>query len=104
MKFIKTVLLTSITIIFILFAVANRQDVALHLFFSSTVIEVPLFIIIFVLLLLGVLLGGIANLFYGLRWRRKARLAEDRNRALEQEIAALKATSSVAEIYRQPAN
>jgi uncharacterized integral membrane protein len=68
-----------VAILLILLAVANRQAVTLSLDpFSADVpaysVTLPLFGVIFLALLVGIVIGGTATWFGQGRWRRAARL------------------------------
>ena len=79
----------------VLFAVANRSWVTVSFDpFSQAApayaADLPLFIVIFVALILGVLIGGIAVWFGRLRWQMAAHRAE-------REAARLRAEKAAAE-------
>lgn len=95
MKTLKHLLLIIIGIVIIVAALSNRQPVVLQFFAVDFEIEMPLFVLIFLLMFIGVVIGGLVNISYGLCWRRKARKAEQRTKMLEEEIKALKVSSQV---------
>jgi uncharacterized integral membrane protein len=97
MKYIKIIFLSCFGFIIIAAALSNRQLVMLHSVFSATAIEIPLFLLMFMLVIIGIFLGAFANFIYSLRWRRKLTQAEARNKALQEEVAALKVTSHMVE-------
>ena len=71
------------------FAVANRQTVTVSFDpFSSAspayAATLPLFVVIFVVLILGVMVGGIAAWIRQGKWRRAARRLDGEVRALHQ--------------------
>lgn len=81
-------------IIFVIFAVANRHMVTVSLDpFGAAAPElslsVPLFILIIVLIILGVIVGSLATWFSQSRWRKAARAHESEARALRNERDAL---------------
>lgn len=83
----SAVILIPLMVILVGFAVANRQAVTLSFDpFSSTApaytVTLPLFVIVFVLLIAGVIVGGTA-VWLGQRRIRRAR------RQLDAEVAAL---------------
>jgi len=92
---VTAVILIPLAVIMIGFAVANRQAVTIsfdpfdagHPAYSMTL---PLFVMIFLLLILGVLIGGTAAWLRQSRWRAAARRAESRNRDLHAELAMLR--------------
>jgi uncharacterized integral membrane protein len=84
-----------LAVVIIAFAVANRQSVTVSFDpFSATspayATTLPLFVLIFVLLILGVLLGGIAAWIGQTRWRRTARKLDGEVRVLHQELDAIR--------------
>jgi hypothetical protein len=86
------IILAPIATIAVLFALANRGWVTVSIDpFSQTApayaVEVPLFIVMFVALILGVLLGGIAVWFGRLRWQMAAHRAEREAARLRTEKA-----------------
>jgi len=101
-KIVTAVVLVPLAIVFISFAVANRQIVTVsfdpfdqtHPAFAMTM---PLFALILLLIIAGVLLGGIAAWLRQRKWRRAARLAEAEARELRAELSELKRRNSMAE-------
>ena len=82
-KLFKLLILVPIAIVVLVFAVANRQVVTLSFDpfsdpeASGAVMTAPLFILMFVVLIVGVVIGGVATWFTQGTNRRRARLAED---------------------------
>ena len=77
------------------FAVANRQSVTISFDpFSSAspayAATVPLFVLIFALLIVGVLVGGVAAWIRQGKWRRTARRLDGEVRTLHQEMDAIR--------------
>lgn len=94
-KIVTVVIVLPLAAIIIAFAVANRQPVTVSFDpLSSTdpayAATLPLFIMIFVLVILGVIVGGVASWLRQGHWRRAVRKAETENRVLHQELAALR--------------
>jgi uncharacterized integral membrane protein len=92
---ITAVILIPLAVLIIGFAVANRQAVtvsfdpfdASHPAYSTTL---PLFVIVFLLVIVGVLVGGVAAWLRQGKWRSAARRAEAQNRQLTAEVADLR--------------
>jgi uncharacterized integral membrane protein len=89
---VTAVFLVPIAVIFVIFAVANREIVAISFDpFSRTqpafALQLPLFVMIFALLGLGVLIGGIAAWFRQHKWRARARSAEAEVQDLRARLA-----------------
>jgi uncharacterized integral membrane protein len=81
--------------VIIAFAVANRQTVTVSFdpFSSATpayAATLPLFAVIFAVLILGVIVGGIAAWIRQSKWRRRARQLDGEVRALHEEIETMR--------------
>jgi uncharacterized integral membrane protein len=105
-KFVAAVILVPLAIVIIAFAVANRQIVTVSLDpFSSehpaSSLTLPLFALILVLLIAGVLIGGVAAWLRQAKWRRVARRLEREAEELRGEVASLKRSSG--SVARAPA-
>ena len=79
--FLKALILVPIAVLLVLFAVANRQwtGVSLDPFSSeppALAIHLPLFLVILLTLIFGVIVGGIATWLGQRKWRRAARSLE----------------------------
>jgi hypothetical protein len=99
-KIIAAIILVPLAVIIIAFFVANRQIVTVSLDpFSAehpaASLTLPLFALVIVLLVLGVLTGGIAAWLRQSKWRRSARRLEREVADLHIEIEALKRTVGV---------
>ena len=110
-KIVAAVILIPLAIVIIAFAVANRQIVTVSLDpFSSehpaSSLTLPLFALIIVLLIVGVVIGGVAAWLRQAKWRRVARRLEREAEELRGEVASLKRSSaivaSVPEAGRSP--
>jgi uncharacterized integral membrane protein len=87
-KIVAALILVPLAIIIVAFAVANRQAVTVSLDpFSSEQpagsVTLPLFEVILILLVVGVLIGGAAAWLRQAKWRRNAR-------RLQREVAVLR--------------
>ena len=90
-KIVTVVLLVPLAVILIGLAVANRQTVtvsfdpfdAAHPAYAASL---PLFVLILILVIFGVLLGGVAAWLRQARWRWAARRAEKENQELRLEL------------------
>ena len=88
-KIVSAVILVPLAAVIIIFAVANRQSVTVSFDpFSTTspAVTLPLFVLIVVLIILGVLIGGTVAWVGQARWRRAARRLDADVRALHQEL------------------
>ena len=99
-KIIAAVILVPLAVLIIAFAVANRQIVTVSLDpFSgehpAASLTLPLFVLVIVLLILGVLIGGIAAWLRQSKGRRTTRRLEREIADLHLEIGALKRTANI---------
>jgi uncharacterized integral membrane protein len=84
-------ILVPLAILIVMFAVANRQVVSVTFdpFDAANpafALTAPLFILVFVLVGLGVLVGGVAAWIRQHVWRARARQAETENRELRARL------------------
>lgn len=94
-KIVTAVVLVPLAIVIVAFAVANRQAIVVSFDPFDSVnpayaATLPLFVLIFVLVIFGVVLGGAAAWLGQMRWRWAARRAESENRELRLENDLLK--------------
>jgi uncharacterized integral membrane protein len=94
-KIVTALVLVPLAIVLITFAVANRQTVVVSFDpFDHThpafALALPLFALILVLMIGGVIVGGVAAWLRQSKWRRAARLAQGQARELRAEVDRLK--------------
>jgi uncharacterized integral membrane protein len=94
-RIVTGVIVVPLAILLVVFAVANRQAVTISFDpFSSAnpayAASVPLFVLIFIILIFGVLIGGVAAWLRQSPWRRTARKLDADVRALHEELAAFR--------------
>lgn len=94
-RIVSTLIVVPLAVILIALAVANRQSVTVSFDpFSSAspayAATLPLFVLIFALLIFGVLIGGAAVWIGQTKWRRTARKLDGEVRALHQELDAIR--------------
>jgi hypothetical protein len=102
-KIVAALVLVPLAILIIAFAVANRQIVTVSLDpFSSNppaaAVTLPLFALIIVLLILGVVIGGVAAWLRQGKWRWTARRLEREADELRAEVGSLRRTAAVPTI------
>ncbi|WJR78325.1 lipopolysaccharide assembly protein LapA domain-containing protein [Bradyrhizobium sp. NP1] len=100
-KFLNALIVVPLGLIFIVFAVANRHFVTVSFDpFNSTdpsvAIRLPLFVVIILVAILGVIAGGAATWFRQRRWRRAARQHEADARTARMELADLRAAAAAS--------
>jgi uncharacterized integral membrane protein len=111
-KIVTAIVIVPLAAVIIAFAVANRQSVTVSFDpFSAAApayaATLPLFAILFVVLILGVLVGGIAAWVGQRKWRRAARRLDGEARALHQEMDTIRrrfGTSQPASPAPEPAS
>ncbi len=89
-KIVAALILVPLAVIIVAFAVANRQIVTMSLDpFSGSEpaasVTLPLFVLIILLLIVGVLIGGVAAWLRQGKWRRNARRLEHEVHAFAAE-------------------
>ena len=94
-KIVTALIVVPLAALIIVFAVANRQAVTVSFDpFSATspayAVTVPLFVLVFILLILGVIVGGAAAWLGQSPWRRTARKLDADVRALHDELAEIR--------------
>ena len=94
-RIVSILVIVPLAIVIVAFAVANRQSVTISFDpFSSAspayAATVPLFVLIFALLIVGVLVGGVAAWIRQGKWRRTARRLDGEVRTLHQEMDAIR--------------
>jgi uncharacterized integral membrane protein len=102
-KVVAALILVPLAVLIIAFAVANRQIVTVSLDpFSSerpaAAVSLPLFALIIVLLILGVVIGGVAAWLRQTKWRRTARRLEREVGELRGELDSLKRAAGAAPV------
>ena len=108
-KIVTAIIVVPLVAIIVAFAVANRQPVTVSFdpLASTTpayAATLPLFVLIFVVLILGVLIGGFAAWLRQGKWRGAARRLDADLRALRDEVAALRhgASDRAAAVAARP--
>ena len=94
-KFLSALIIVPLSVIFVVFAVANRHFVTVSFDpFNSTdpalSMSLPLFVLIISVAIMGVVAGGCATWFGQRRWRRAARQHEADARAARAQLAELR--------------
>lgn len=86
MRYLSWIITLPIAVLAVLFAISNRDPVALALWPLPFQIAVPVFVAVLVPLVLGFLLGGLVAWAGSLHWRRLARRRGQRLAALGDEV------------------
>jgi uncharacterized integral membrane protein len=100
-KIVNVVIVLPLAILFVGFAVANRHAVTVSFDpFDATDpslgVTLPLFAVIILVAILGVIAGGVATWFGQRHWRKTARQREAEARHVRAELADLRERAMVA--------
>ena len=106
-KIVLAVVLIPLAVLIVALAVANRQIVTVSFDpFDSAhpayALKMPLFMLIFVLVGVGVAVGGIASWLRQHKWRMRARLAETEARDLRARLDAGESRRNVPALEASP--
>jgi uncharacterized integral membrane protein len=106
-KIVTVLILVPLAIVLITFAVANRQTVVVSLdpfdqAHPALAVALPLFALVLVLLIGGVVVGGVAAWLRQRKWRRAARLAQAEASELRAEVDRLKRRIGTPALPGQP--
>ena len=94
-KIVSAVILVPLGLLIVALAVANRDVVTVSFDPFNTidpamVVRAPLFVLVFVLVIAGVIIGGVAAWLRQTKWRRAARRLEADLRAARQDADRLR--------------
>ena len=101
-KIVTAIIVVPLAAVIIAFAVANRQIVTVS-FDPFTAVNpayaatLPLFAVILVVLIVGVVVGGVAAWLRQSKWRRTARQLDGEVRTLRAELDAIRRRFAVSE-------
>ena len=103
MKHLSWIVTLPVTLVVVVFALANRHEVTLSFWPFPWSTDLPVFVIVLCCLLVGFLLGAMLLWLSGGPRRRRARQTAERARALAEQLAELKRRQAAAE-RRVPAS
>jgi uncharacterized membrane protein YciS (DUF1049 family) len=94
-KILAAIVLVPLAIVIIGLAVANRQIVSIsfdpfNAAAPAFALKAPLFVLVFILVTAGVIIGGCAAWLKQAKWRRAARALDAELRQAQAELAVLK--------------
>ena len=106
-KIVSAVILVPLGLVIVALAVANRDVVTVSFDpFSAAdpalVVRAPLFVLVFVLVIAGVIIGGVAAWLRQTKWRRAARRLEADLRAARQDADRLRRQFATREAAPAP--
>ena len=107
-KIITALILVPLAIVFIALAVANRQTVVVSFdpldpAQPAFARALPLYALMLMLVIGGVVIGGVAAWLRQSKWRRAARRADGQVRELRAELDRLERRMGAAELPARPA-
>jgi uncharacterized integral membrane protein len=105
-RIVAAIVLVPLAVLIIAFAVANRETVTVSFDpFSghdpAATVSLPLFALVLVLLIIGVLIGGAASWLRQGKWRGAARRFERELHVLRGKLAALEGMAGSSEDIRR---
>jgi uncharacterized integral membrane protein len=107
-KIVSAIILVPLLFLIVGFAVANRQLVRISFdpfdqSHPAASVTLPLFIMLFVFVIVGVLVGGIASWMRQGPWRRAARRLDAEVRALHTELETVRRQPAASSATSVPA-
>lgn len=105
MRFLRVLAGAILLILLIVFAVANRQTVAVSLEPLPFLIDLPLYLLVFLVFFTGLLLGALAdrlNAWGSARRRRAAEAAKAKERAAATQTLPATTTTTAGELPPAP--
>src|SRR5690606_37933448 len=102
MKHLSWIITIPVTVVAVVFAVANRDEVLLRFWPLPWSRELPVYLIVLGCLFVGFVLGCVVTWLSSAPRRRRARRTADRARELARELAELKRQQAIAEEAARP--
>jgi uncharacterized integral membrane protein len=102
LKTLRWILIGLLALILVVFAINNRQPIALGLWPLPLELNTKLYLVVLLTLLVGFLIGELVAWLNGRRWRREARRNARRVEELERELAALSPRKEAARELTRP--
>ncbi len=90
MRLVKTLIIAVFFLLAITFALQNQQLVTINYYELIPPFSVPLFLIVFFSVLLGILVAGFGDIYVRYSLRIRARKCEKQLKACQKELEALK--------------
>ncbi len=90
MKLVKTIAVAIFFIVAITFALQNQQLVALHYYDLIPAFSVPLFLLVFFSILLGILIAGFGDIFVRYSLSARSRRCERELKHLKEQMVSMK--------------
>jgi len=87
LRLIKTLFITLLFILAITFSTQNLSPVAIHYFFEGFNLTIPLYLLVLVSILIGVILAGFGLIIDSMKFRKMLKEKESIIRELKKKIA-----------------
>ena len=97
MRLLWWIVLAAVAVVLILFAVSNRETVAVGLWPLPDLVQLPLYLVLLGALFVGFIAGQLVAWIGGWRWRREARRSRERIAMLEREIETARAQRAASQ-------
>ncbi len=97
MKLIKTLIVAVLFLLAITFALQNQQAVTLNYYGLIPPFDVPVFLLVFFSVLLGILIAGFGDIYVRYSLRIRARRCEKQLKACRKELEELRQARTEAE-------
>jgi uncharacterized integral membrane protein len=101
-KFVKTLIVAVLFILAITFALENQQMIALRYYGVIPPFSVPVFLLVFFSVLLGILIAGFGDMYVRFSLKGKVRKYEKAIKKLQAERDALKRAENSREQDKEP--
>ncbi len=93
MKLIKTLVVAIFFIVAITFALQNQQPITLRYYGLIPAFSVPLFLLVFVSILIGILIAGFGDIFVRYALRMRSYKCEKELRRVKEKLASMQKES-----------
>ena len=90
MRLLKTVFITLFFILAITFAIKNQESISIQYYFVNEVWAMPLFLLVFISVLLGILVAGFGGVFSGFILKHEIKRQQKTILELENELNSLR--------------
>ena len=102
MRLIKTLIVAVLFILAITFALQNQQAVTLNYYGLIPPFSVPVFLLVFFSVLVGILIAGFGDIYVRYSLRMRARRCEKQLKACRKELETLQQERAAASLPEKP--
>lgn len=90
MKFVKNIFIALLFLVAITFSLKNNETVSIKYYFPVEPLELPLYLLVFVSVILGILIGGIEGVIGKIRAGNTIRRLKKELNSKEKELTSLR--------------